>query len=135
MVILVSAVVAMVQVFLLSATTNAAARRTMVAVTLAAQKIEELRAAPDLSPSPPDALDRNVAGYVDHVDQSGRRVGESEIAPADAVFTRRWSMTAVASHPDTFAIRVVVDRSDRLARPRSRSGEAQLVTIATRPRP
>jgi Tfp pilus assembly protein PilV len=130
--ILVSAVVAMIQVFLLCATATSAARRTTAAVTLAAQKIEELRVARDVSPSSADALDRNVAGYVDHVDRFGHRVGESEVPPVDAIYTRRWS---VAAQGDTLVIRVLVDRSERLVRPRPWSGEAQLLTITTRPRP
>src|SRR5262245_15367758 len=76
MLILVSGVLAMAQLFLIGAVTNTSSRDTTVAAILAAQKLEQLRARGSLQPSPAESLLRNVAGYVDHVDVRGRVVGE-----------------------------------------------------------
>lgn len=105
------------------------ARTQSVAVVLASQKLEQLRAlewnsddwtgngAPasdtttdvtrdppeaggqGLSESPPGSLLVNVAGFVDFLDASGRWVGRGASAPPDAVFIRRWSITPLPSDP------------------------------------
>jgi hypothetical protein len=92
-----------------------------IAVTLAAEKLERLRAltweldeggtprsdtSTDLSvepptasgaglqPSPAGALTSNTPGYVDYVDGEGRWRGNGVRTPAGAAFVRRWSVEA-----------------------------------------
>lgn len=162
MLVLVSGLLAIAQLFLLAAATNAAARHVTLAATLAAQKVEQLRglrwsfdaggvrvsdlasdtaAGPEstgggtgLQPSPPGALERNTPGYVDHVDGYGRTVGRGDVPPPNAVYTRRWSIEPLSGDGDTLMIRVLVARSDRSQNPRTVT-EAQVVTIRTRTRP
>ena len=157
--VLVSGVLSIAQLFLLSTSTNASARHITIASTLAAQKVEQLRAlmwgydvdgtpvsdtstdtsvipeAPTggtgLRASPADALERNTDGYVDHLDSYGRIVGNRSIPPT-AVYTRRWSIEPFPDDADTLVIRVGVYRrenSERLSR-----AEAEMVSFRTRTR-
>jgi Tfp pilus assembly protein PilV len=118
--VLVSGVLAMAQLFLIAAATNAAARQATVVTTLAAQKMEQVLAT-DLAAAPET---------VDHVDESGRVVGEDERLPSAAVYTRRSSIEALTA--GTVVIRVRVGRSDRSGRLRRMSGEIQMLTIKRR---
>jgi hypothetical protein len=120
--VLVSGLLAMAQLFLLAAATNAAARDSTVAATLAAQKVEQLLSG-DLS----DATE-----LVEHVDAWGRVVGSDDSPPSDAVYTRRWSIEPVT--PDTVAIHVRIGRSDRSGRPGVMAGETRVVAVRTRTR-
>ena len=120
MLVLISGVLAMAQLFLVAAATNAAARHTTVVTILAAQKVEEMLST-DVSAGPES---------VDHVDASGRVLGSDEAPPSDAVYTRRWSIEALSE--DTFVIRVRVGRSDRTGRLRRMSGETRVLTITNR---
>jgi prepilin-type N-terminal cleavage/methylation domain-containing protein len=115
------------------------AHETALATTLAAQKLEQLRAlamgvAPDgttvddvssdvsvwpaapaggggLAVSPPGALAGDTPGFVDYLDGSGAWVGAGAVAPGTAVFTRRWSIEpADPSAPDTLVIRAGIWR-------------------------
>src|SRR5688572_33447122 len=70
--VLVSGVLAIAQLFLIAAATNAAARDGTVATTLAAQKVEQLIST-DLA---------HATGRVDHVDRWGRVVGSGESPPS-----------------------------------------------------
>jgi prepilin-type N-terminal cleavage/methylation domain-containing protein len=83
-------------------------RATSVAATLAAQKIEELRALAwgydvdgspldELGLSPPGSLTADAAGFVDYLDDSGASVGSGPPPPAQAAFARRWSVEADAA--------------------------------------
>jgi Tfp pilus assembly protein PilV len=101
MLVLVSGVLAMAQLFLIAAASNAAARETTITATLAAQKVEEL-----LSSDLVDAGER-----VEHVDGWGRVVSAADSPPPQAVYTRRWSVDSLS--PGTVAIRVRVGRADR----------------------
>jgi prepilin-type N-terminal cleavage/methylation domain-containing protein len=80
-------------------------RATSVAATIAAQKIEELRALAwgydidgtpldELGLSPPGSLTADAAGFVDYVDDSGYPLGSGPPPPAQAAFARRWSVEA-----------------------------------------
>jgi prepilin-type N-terminal cleavage/methylation domain-containing protein len=112
-----------------AAFTAVAARETTVAAALASQKMEQLRglawgkgsdgasvsdlstdvtlaveqpsSGPGLSPSPPDSLDRSVAGYADVLDVNGAWIGAGSAGPpGGAAYVRRWSIRPLASHPD-----------------------------------
>jgi prepilin-type N-terminal cleavage/methylation domain-containing protein len=100
-----------------------AAGRDNTALLLAVQKMEQLRSLPwrydpsgryrvsdritdltrdppgtggtGLTPSPTTSLDRNIAGYVDHLDRRGAWVGAGTTPPPGTSFVRRWS---VGSH-------------------------------------
>jgi prepilin-type N-terminal cleavage/methylation domain-containing protein len=116
-----------------------ASKETGMATTLAAQKIEQLRALawgmagdgaavddfesavaewPDrpsgghgLGFSPPGTLDDNTPGYVDYLDAAGEWVGAGASPPGAAVFARRWSIEpAGPSAPSTLVLRVAVWR-------------------------
>jgi len=124
------------QLFALAVVSTRTARNQTWATALAASKMEQLRAltwkfdvqgAPltdvttdlsvdpaggnggGLSASPPDSLDRNVAGYVDYIDGSGRWVGTGTIAPATAMYIRRWNVAPLPANPaNTVILRVLV---------------------------
>ena len=121
MLVLTSGVLAMAQLFLVAAATNAGARQTTVVTTLAAQKLEQILST-GVSEEPES---------VDHVDASGRVVGVEDAPPADAVYTRRWSIEPVSEN--SLAIRVRVGLSDRNGRRAGRmAGETQMLTIRSR---
>ena len=136
MLILVSGVLAMAQLFLMAAVTNTAARRTTAAAIVASQKMEELRARTSLEPSPGASLERNTPGLVDHVDARGRVVGTGEFPPGDAVYTRRWAIDMLPGGGG-FAIRVLVlPIAASAQRAAGRAwGEARLISIAPRMQP
>jgi prepilin-type N-terminal cleavage/methylation domain-containing protein len=141
--ILTVAVISLAHVFAVAVRANAAARTSTVAALLAAQKMEQLRALPwgfdaagapvsdtttggaGLSPSPSGALDRDVNGYSDLLDASGRKV----LHAGAAAFVRRWSVAPLPSHPDTLVLQVMVARAD------VSSADVRLVTVKTRKGP
>jgi prepilin-type N-terminal cleavage/methylation domain-containing protein len=91
-----------------------------------------------LSPSPADALARNVPGFVDFVDATGRWVGTGSGAPSQAVYIRRWSVQPLSSDPaNTLVFQVLATSAarrpgsgtDRLVR---LPGDVVLTTIKTR---
>lgn len=123
MLVLMSGVMAMAQLFLVAAATNAAARQTTVAATLAAQKVEQILST-DVSVTPES---------VEHLDASGRMLGSQHAPPSDAVYTRRWSIESLTA--DSLVIRVRVGRSDRSGTLRRMSGETQVLTIKRRKQP
>jgi hypothetical protein len=164
--VMTTGVLAMAQMFAISTRTNLTARNDTFTTVLAEQKLEQLRAlawgfdpqglpvsdfntdtavAPEspnggtgLQPSPPDALRKNTAGYVDHVDVSGQIVGRDELPPEDAIYTRRWSIEPLPTNPNnTLILQVLVTRNrDRgnadegsVARLRD---EARVITVKTR---
>jgi type II secretory pathway component PulJ len=122
--ILTVAVVSLAQVVALATRANLLARTSALAALCAAQKMEQLHAlawtfdadgtplsdvttgGTGLSPSPPDALVRDVAGYADRLDASGRIVDDA----GAAIFVRRWAITPLPAHPDTLVIQVDVAR-------------------------
>jgi type II secretory pathway pseudopilin PulG len=138
--ILVTAVVALAQMFVIATKTNMSARQTSYAALLADQKIEELRAltwgfdmqglpvsdtstntsvSPEqpnggvgLTPSPADALRRNTAGYVDFIDQFGQKLSSVDAgAPDGTVYIRRWSIEPLPTNPNnTLIIQVLASR-------------------------
>lgn len=163
--LLATVVVSLAQLFGVAIRSNIGARNTTYAAVLASQKLEELRAltwgfdaagvpvsdtatdtsvSPEtaggtgLSPSPAGALQENTAGYVDHVDRFGRKLGGGTIPPENAVYTRRWTVQPLPANPDnTLVIQVLVTR--RRDRGAANEGavrrlpeEARFVTVKTR---
>ena len=120
--VLVTGVLGVAQLFLIAAATNAAARDTTIATTLAAQKVEQLLST-DLS---------EESGLIDHVDRWGQVVGTAESPPANAVYTRRWSIEPLST--ETVVIRVRVGRSDRVGGSGPMAGESRVLAVKPRPR-
>ena len=54
------------------------------------------------------SVDTGLSGYVDHLDRSGRWLGNSVNPPADAAFTRRWSIKPLPSNSHVLVLQVVV---------------------------
>ena len=121
-VVLVTGVLGVAQLFLIAAATNAAARDTTIASTLAAQKVEQLL-----------SNERDAAtSLIDHVDRWGQVVGTAEPPPANAVYTRRWSIEPLSMN--TVAIRVRVGRSDRTGVSGPMAAETRVLAVKPRPR-
>jgi len=163
-ILLATALVSLAELFAIATHNNIEARSLSYSTLLAEQKIEELRAlswgfdatglpttdvtsdtATDsptggtgLSPSPATSLQENTDGYVDYVDQFGRKVGGGLTPPAGALFTRRWSVTPLPTNPNnTLILQVLVtSMRDRGAADQGSVGrlpnEARLVTVKTR---
>ena len=136
MLITVTALVSMAQLFAVSTGSNLAARNNTFSTVLAEQKLEQIRSltwgfdpqglplsdfttdtsvtpeAPGgtgLQPSPGSALQENTVGYVDHVTANGVIVGNGTQPPATAVYTRRWSIEPLPTNPNnTLIIQVLV---------------------------
>ena len=78
-----------------------------------------------LTKSPPDSLTRNVPGYVDFIDSSGRWISSGSTPPSGAAFVRRWAIgSADPVGLDTLVVMVVVVPMPRIAR--SQDGVIQL---------
>jgi prepilin-type N-terminal cleavage/methylation domain-containing protein len=109
-------VTALAQLFVLAIGANARAKQTTRATVFAQHKMEELRAEPALTPSPPDTLDRNTHGYHD-------------TSAGEVPLIRRWSVEPLPAAPDgTFVLQVRV-----LAAGRSGArGEVQLTSVVRR---
>jgi hypothetical protein len=86
------------------------AEQLITATTLAAARLEALRAIPwqydidgavpevsGLALSPPDALERNSTGFWDAIDESGRP--RSSPAEPGAAFVRRWAIVSAVAGP------------------------------------
>jgi hypothetical protein len=163
--LLAAALVTLAQLFAVSTHSNIGSRNTTYAAVLAEQKLEELRAlewgfdtiglplsdtatntATDpetqdgtgLTPSPASALQENTDGYVDYIDQFGKKLGGGSRALAGTVYTRRWSISPLPTNPNnTLIIQVLVTRlADRGAANQGAVArlpeEARLVTVKTR---
>jgi len=137
--ILATSVVALAQMFVVSVKNNQAARTGSYAVSLAEQKMEQLRgltygfdtiglpitdttsdtAQPietpnggqGLNPSPDGTLNANTNGYVDYIDQWGNILGGGTALPNGTVYIRRWAITPLPTNPNsTIVIQVLVTR-------------------------
>ena len=126
------------QLFGVAIQATSGARHQTSTTTLAAQKMEQLRAltwgfATDgtglpvsdtstdltqepptgggggLNPSPANSLDVNTPGYVDYLDARGQRVGTGGAPPPTAVFIRRWNVRPLPTNPNnTLILQVLV---------------------------
>jgi len=137
--ILATSVVALAQMFAISVNNNHNARTGSYAVTLAEQKMEQLRGltygfdgiglpitdnATDttqptetptggtgLTPSPSGTMVHSTNGYVDYVDQFGNILGGGEAIRDKTVYIRRWSIEPLPTNPNnTLVIQVMVTR-------------------------
>ena len=165
--ILATALAALGQMFALSVAINIAARTATYETVLAEQKMEQLRgltwgydgvalplsdtstntALPvesptggtGLTPSPPNALTDNVAGYVDYIDQFGAIVGGGVTIPGRTVYIRRWSVEPLPTSPDdTLVLQVIVTTllnqrdAGQVGSTRRPRDQARLLTVKTR---
>jgi type II secretory pathway pseudopilin PulG len=106
-VIVATGVAALAQLATLCVQSNARARQTTVATVIAHQKVEELfadAAAAGLPASPAGTLDRNVDGYCEFVDTTGRALGRGPAPPAGSAYVRRWSIDPVPGSPSQTSI-------------------------------
>ena len=113
--LLMTAVVSLAQLFVLSTRANAAAGEMTEATILAAQKVEELRAAPV----------PNILGSqsIDYVDARGVRLGSSP-SHGRRAYARRWQIesSVVSAVAVTIVVTVVVSRYRRGVGDMSESG-------------
>ena len=132
--ILTVAVLSIAQVIAVATRANAAARTSALAVMLAAQKLEQLRTltwsfdaagAPVSDMTTGGALDRDVDGYCDWLDASGRTVPRESAA----AFVRRWSVAPLPANPDTLVLQVLVSSAT------GRLADTRFVTVKTRKGP
>jgi hypothetical protein len=164
--ILATGILTMAQLFMASTATNLNAKHDTFAVALAEQKMEQLRAltwgfdqnglpisdftsdtsvVPEsgnggtgLQPSPVMSLQQNTAGYVDHVGSNGVIVGNAVVAPAQAIYTRRWSIEPLPTNPNNTLIIQVLVTPNRvrgqadLGNVGRLQNEARVVTVKTR---
>ena len=162
-------VMSLAQLFGVAARSNISSLSTTYAVVLGEQKIAELRAltwgfdsqgiavsdlttdtaarperpagGTGLSSSPDATLQRNTAGWVDHLDRSGRKLGGGSEPPSNAVYTRRWAVQPLPADPNnTLIIQVLVTRirgrGDSIkGEVRRLPEEARLITVKTRKGP
>jgi prepilin-type N-terminal cleavage/methylation domain-containing protein len=158
------------QLFAASTNANRVAKNRTSTVAMAEQKIEQIRSlswgfdlegqglpvtdtttnlgfyphtsdGSGLNPSPTDALIRNRTGYVDFLDANGAWVGTGDMAPAGAVYLRRWAIVPLPTNPNnTLVIQVLVttvadeariDLTGLATRPRL-PGDAMLISVKTR---
>jgi prepilin-type N-terminal cleavage/methylation domain-containing protein len=122
------------QLTMLATRTTETARARTATTLLAAQKMEQLRSltmawdsgggllsdtSTDLSREPPSSsghglsisstgtLDRNVDGYVDYLDASGRWIGGGPSPPAGTLYVRRWAVWPLAAAPQHSRVLIV----------------------------
>jgi prepilin-type N-terminal cleavage/methylation domain-containing protein len=157
-VVLVTGLIAVAELFIISTNANRAARRVTSTAVLAQQKIEQLRGltwgfddfglpisdystnvtvtpptpagGAGLQPSPGGTLATATLGYVDYLDAYGAWVGTGTSPPAGAVYERRWSVDPLPLNPNnTLVFQVVVDR---IAPASPATDRARQVTLKTR---
>ena len=159
--ILCVAVLTIAQLLGLSTQGIAVSRAQTMTVTLAAARLEQLRAlvfefdaaglrvtdlVTDLSAQAPtaagrglssagaDSLQASTAGFVDYLDARGRWVGNGALVPAGAVFIRRWSIDPFAGSPDALVLQVLVRpvSSGITGSVRRARADTRLVTVRAR---
>lgn len=134
--IVAGAFAALAQMFALSIAHNTSARNGSVEMMLAGQKMEELRALTwGVELSPGGALDRDVSGYVDYIDQESRILAASGTMPAPTVYIRRWSVDPLPASPDALMLQVLVARPPNRAGLAADDDGARLVTLRIRKTP
>jgi Tfp pilus assembly protein PilV len=100
-----AAIGAVAQLAVIAASATRAARSGTMAVFLAQDKMEELRArATRLPPSPAGTLERNVPAYSDFHDVRGQPIDD----PDGAAYVRRWSIARDASRADGVVLQVAM---------------------------
>jgi prepilin-type N-terminal cleavage/methylation domain-containing protein len=81
-----------------------------------------------LTPSPAGTLQASTPGYADYVDGAGRWVGRGGVAPAGAVYLRRWSIQSSPLDPDARVIQVLV----RPVAPTTGAADVVLTSVKSR---
>jgi len=135
--ILAAGVLSMAHLFTVAAASNVAARSRTVAMILAGQKVEQLRALEWVDTSPGGTLAQNTSGFVDHLSAGGAVVGLGVQPPPQAVYTRRWSIDRIASS-GAFILQVRVLAKGNTGDVGATNGSArraQVVTVKTRQAP
>jgi hypothetical protein len=146
--ILVVSMTTLAQLFPIAVHETIASRDATVEALLAEQKIEQLRALtwgfdpqgahvsdPGLNQSPAGSLAADTPGFVDYVDQFGRSLEADVNQPADAVYTRRWSIQPLPANPDNaLVIQVLVMRTSARGAVDApgQSGKVRLLTVKAR---
>lgn len=92
-----TALVALAQLAATATAENLLSRSASHAALLAHQKMEQLRAAPALTPSPAASLDQNHEGWVEFLDAQGRIAGIGSSPPPGTTFVRRWAVQPLAA--------------------------------------
>jgi Tfp pilus assembly protein PilV len=106
--ILATAVVSLAGLASVAVRTIALTGERTAAAILAAQKLEELTAASrPLSPSSPDAVSHDEAGFVEYLDAAGAIVGSGG-AVRSARYVRRWAVSPLQADPSLHLIHVAV---------------------------
>lgn len=140
--ILAVALVSLAELLAISTKANAVAKNGSIAMTLAVQKMEQLRGlawgydaaglpfsdltsdttlplerptgGTGLSPSPADSLRRNTDGYVDYLDVSGNQLGGGTAPLPGSLYVRRWSIEPLPTNANTtLLLEVLVTRVER----------------------
>ena len=119
--LLIASIAAVAHVFALASRANAEAQYTTYATVLAAQKMEELRAAP---------FPAGTVDAVDYADAFGTVLIGGGGSP-QAMYERHWTIEPLPTALDTAAITVTVTR--RGAPPAA--GQVRLITLRARGRP
>jgi prepilin-type N-terminal cleavage/methylation domain-containing protein len=96
--LLATSITMLAQLFAISVGNNVIARQTTIAVVLAAQKIEQLRAGRPLSLSAASTLRISTEGYVDYLGSDGTPLGGAGLTvPDGTAYIRRWSVESMTA--------------------------------------
>ena len=163
MALLIAVAVSLAPLFSSGQRSNHRARASTMASMLAAEKMEQLRSlawgfdrlglpltdtsadlrvSPErpaggvgLRASPADALDRNVDGYCDFLDDNGTFLDSGSAPPLNTSYIRRWSVVPLAADPANglvVQVRVVGRSAGDTPAGRPAVGEARLMSIRAR---
>lgn len=157
------------QLFAVSANANRMGRAQTSTTALAEQKLEQLRSltfgfdpegtglpvtdtttnlartphtndGSGLNPSPANALEANVPGFVDYLDPNGVWIDTGAVPPPGTAYIRRWTIVPLPTNPNnTVVFQVLVTpianemrRVPDGGRRRQMYGDALLVSVKTR---
>jgi prepilin-type N-terminal cleavage/methylation domain-containing protein len=135
--LLAGAALGMADLVIRSVSAVSAARQQTIAVTLAVDRMEQLRGlawglgdavtpgpssdtttslaasrpvpgGTGLQPSPPASADINTPGFMDAADSQGRWMSGGAVVPAGAGFVRRWGVSTLPAAADALVLQVTV---------------------------
>jgi type II secretory pathway pseudopilin PulG len=109
--LLAGAITGLISLFTLSARANLAARHASVATMLASAKLEQLARVVPLTSSPANALDVNVTGFCELLNEHGATIGACATASDRAPYVRRWSVEPLSGLASSTVLRVLVSWS------------------------
>ncbi len=115
MTLLCSALTAVSQLLVVSTRATSVAQRTTMQTVFASQKLEELLTidSSTLAISSPEAWMHTSGTDVEYLARDGAVLGTAEVPPAEAVYVRRWSVTAMPGTVGVHIISVSVDGVSR----------------------